>query len=74
MNTTLKPHSVVRYCGKNDSLRTHFSAGLSVLDTIPAGLPIGNGEVNRSGEDMVRCKSLYSGATFLFKRSELENS
>lgn len=71
MNTTLKPHSVVRYCGGNDSLRVHFSAGLSVLDTIPAGLPIGNGEINRSGEDLVRCKSLWSGTTFIFKRSEL---
>lgn len=67
---TLSPNQVVAYDGTVASLRT--GPGYSVIDTIPRGFPIGNGETNNSGEPLVRCKSLYSGAIFLFRKSELK--
>ena len=67
---TFSPNQVVAYDGTVAALRT--GPGYSVIDTIPRGLPIGNGETNNSGEDLVRCKSLYSGVIFLFKKSELK--
>lgn len=67
---TLSPNQVVTYDGTVAALRT--GPGYSVIDTIPHGLPIGNGETNNSGENLVRCQSLYSGVIFLFRQSELK--
>lgn len=62
-------NSTVRYNGQNDSLKVHFT-NLKVIDIIPDGLPIGNGEVNRSDMTIYRVQA-QSGVIFNFLESEL---
>ena len=62
--------STVKYSGSNNALRLHFSTGLKVIDVIPDGIPIGNGEVNCSGQNLYRLRA-PSGVIFNFLESEL---
>ena len=62
--------STVTYCGNNDFLRHHFSIGMTVIDVIPDGKPIGNGEVNNSGQNLYRLRT-HSGVIFNFLEDEL---
>lgn len=62
-------NSTVRYNGQNNLFKGHFT-NLKVIDIIPDGLPIGNGEVNRSGMTIYRVQA-QSGVIFNFLESEL---
>lgn len=62
--------STVKYNGSNDFLRLHFGTGLKIIDVIPDGMPIGNGEVNCSGQNLYRLRA-PSGVIFNFLESEL---
>lgn len=72
--STFAPNSVVTYNGDSFALKAHSAVGFSVVEVIPDGKPIGNGEVNHSGENIIRCKSLYSGLSFIFRESELKQN
>ena len=65
--------STVKYNGSNEFLRIHFGAGMKVIDVIPNGIPIGNGEVNNSGQDLYRLEA-PSGVMFNFLEDELSLS
>jgi len=62
--------SIVKYNGENEFLKIHFGSGMKVIDVIPNGIPIGNGEVNSSGQDVYRLEA-SSGVMFNFLESEL---
>ena len=62
--------STVKYSGDNNYLRLHFSTGLKVIDVIPDGMPVGNGEVNCSGQNLYRLIA-PSGVIFNFLEDEL---
>lgn len=63
--------STVKYSGEVPALQecARFSS-MTVVDIIPDGIPIGNGEVNRSGKNVYRLQDL-SGTMFNFLESEL---
>ena len=62
--------STVKYSGDNNYLRLHFSTGLKVIDVIPDRTPVGNGEVNASGQNLYRLQA-PSGIIFNFLEDEL---
>ena len=62
--------SKVSYGGNNETLRDTFK-GMEVIDIIPNGINIGNGEINRSGQDIYRCS--FGPTMFNFLESELVN-
>ena len=50
--------STVTYKGSNTFLKLHFSNGMKVIDVIPDRTPVGNGEINVSGQNLYRYKLL----------------
>lgn len=62
----------VGYAGGNKALGLHLRGGLKVIDIIPDGLPIGNGETNRSGENIYRLRNELTGIIYNLQESELE--
>ena len=62
--------STVKYSRSNNALRLHFDTGMKVIDIIPDGIPVGNGEVNCSGQNLYRLRA-PSGVIFNFLESEL---
>ena len=44
--------STVKYSGSNNALRLHFGTGMKVVDVIPNRTPVGNGEINVSGQNL----------------------
>ena len=62
--------STVKYSGSNNALRLHFDTGMKVIDVIPDNTPVGNGEVNCSGQNLYRLRA-PSGVIFNFLESEL---
>ena len=62
--------STVKYNGSNNALRLHFGTGMKVIDVIPDGIPVGNGEVNCSGQNLYRLRA-PSGVIFNFLEDEL---
>lgn len=65
----------VTYAGANSCLKTHFSSNsLTVDGIIHDGKRIGNGERNKSGEDMYVCLHNDSQVRFLFRETELSKS
>ena len=62
--------STVKYSGSNNALRLHFGTGMKVIDVIPDGMAVGNGEVNCSGQNLYRLQA-PSGVMFNFLEAEL---
>ena len=62
--------STVKYSGSNNALRLHFSTGMQVVDVIPDRTPVGNGEINVSGQNLYRLQA-PSGIIFNFLEDEL---
>ncbi len=62
--------SIVKYNGENEFLKIHFGSGMTVVDVIPDGCPIGNGEVNKSGQPLYRLQA-PSKVMFNFLEDEL---
>ena len=62
--------STVKYSGSNNALRLHFGAGMKVIDVIPDRTPVGNGEINVSGQNLYRLQ-VPSGIIFNFLEDEL---
>ena len=67
-----KLDEIVSYCGKNAYLKNYFKDGMMVVDIIPDGFPIGNGEVNKSGQNVYIV--IHNGMRFFFKESDLTSS
>ena len=62
--------STVKYSGSNNALRLHFGTGMKVVDVIPDRTPVGNGEINVSGQTLYRLQA-PSGIIFNFLEDEL---
>ena len=62
--------STVKYSGRNNALRLHFGTGMKVVDVIPDRTPVGNGEINVSGQNLYRLQA-PSGIIFNFLEDEL---
>ena len=62
--------STVKYSGSNNALRLHFGTGMKVVDVIPYRTPVGNGEINVSGQNLYRLQA-PSGIIFNFLEDEL---
>ncbi len=61
----------VAYKDPNSAIGKMFPSG-TVEDVIPDGLPLGNGERNVSGQDVIICRPEGAAKTMLmFIRSEL---
>lgn len=62
--------STVKYSGSNNALRLYFGTGMKVIDVIPDRIPVGNGEINVSGQTLYRLQA-PSGIIFNFLEDEL---
>ena len=62
--------STVKYSGSNNALRLYFGTGMKVVDVIPDRTPVGNGEINVSGQNLYRLQA-PSGIIFNFLEDEL---
>ena len=62
--------STVKYSGSNNALRLHFGTGMQVIDVISDRMPVGNGEINVSGQNLYRLQA-PSGIIFNFLEDEL---
>ena len=61
----------VVYAGSNPVLRSFFKTGTPVLDIVPNNIPLGNGEINRSGQDIYKVEHRNTGSVFIFLENEL---
>lgn len=62
--------STVKYSGSNNALRLYFGTGMKVIDIIPDRTPVGNGEINVSGQNLYRLQA-PSGIIFNFLEDDL---
>ena len=58
----------VKYNGSNEMLK-EWCSSMEVLEVVPSGCPIGNGETNISVEDIYRTQN--KNTKMLFRESEL---